>query len=102
MKKVEIYKVEYVISTRPDENWVAYVAGFNSRSVQEYIGNYVKNGKVIINSMTTMSRLDAITNEVREFIARPLLGVKEEKANEPQGERVDDSKPVKRSVVPKG
>ena len=108
MKKVEIYKVEYTITTQPDTNWNAYVAGFNSQSVIEYVEGFVE-GRVQINSMTTVSRLDAVTNEVREFIAAPLLPFGEEETVSEDTEQPDvqdeqdESQPVKKkSIVPKG
>ncbi len=102
MKKVEIYKVEYNISNRPEESWVAFVAGFTSKSVIEYVEGFVE-GRVMINSMTTMSRLDAVTNEVREFIAAPLLplvavGKEDVEEKKLEGEKI----PRKKSIVPKG
>lgn len=104
MKKVEIYKVEYEISNRPDESWEAYIAGFNSASVTEYLEQFVQNGMVVVNAMTTISRLDSVTNEVREFIAQPLLG---EQVNDTPDEIVEEpvvneTKPQKRAIVPRG
>lgn len=103
MKKVEIYKVEYEISNRPDETWEAYIAGFNGASVTEYLEQFVQNGRVIVNAMTTISRLDSVTNEVREFIAQPLLGEQVNDVAEEIEEPVvvDETKPQKRTIVPK-
>lgn len=99
MKKVEIYKVEYTISTRRDENWIAYVASYDVDSAIVYVNRFVRDGRVIVNSISTVCRLDGVTDKVRKLIAQPLLPVgKEEKEEE---ETPDDSKPVKRSIVPK-
>jgi hypothetical protein len=96
--KVEIFKVEYVINGR-DENWVACIAGFNSEDVVDYLIEFCRPAGVRVDSMTTLSRLDGITNKVRELVAQPILG---KLVNEPAGpEKEDDSKPQKRAIIPK-
>lgn len=108
MKKVEIYKVEYNISNRPNENWEAFVAGFDSPSVIKYVRGFVKDGNVVVNSMTTMCRLDAVTDELRRFIAQPLIGKQVNKESEPESEEevvVEENNNIpikKKSIVPKG
>jgi len=93
--KVEIFKVEYVINGR-DENWVACIAGFNSDDVIDYLIEFCRPAGVRVDSMTTLSRLDGITNKVRELVAQPILG---ELAV--PGKKEDDVKPQKRAIVPK-
>lgn len=107
-KKVDVYKVEYDIKNRPDENWVAYIAGFDVESVHVYLEGYVQGGGVHVNTISTVGRLDSVTDAVREFIAQPLLGEKVDlNAPAPVGEEkevvVNESLPVKKkSIIPKG
>ena len=95
MKKVEIFKVEYLINGR-DEDWVACIAGFNSTDVTEYLESFCRPNRVQVNSMTTLSRLDGVTDEVRELIAQPFLGTQVGKEAP-----VEEDKPQKRAIVPK-
>lgn len=97
MKKVQIYKVEYTISTRRDENWTAFVAAYDTDSAVTYVNSFVKGGRVIVNALSNMCRLDGVTSDVRKLIATPLLpvGKKEEKEEETVPQK-------KKSIVPKG
>lgn len=98
MKKVEIYKVEYTISTRREENWIAFVAAYDVDSAVKYVNRFVRNGRVIVNAISTMCRLDGVTDNVRKLIAQPLLPVGKP---EEEKEEEDETKPQKRSIVPK-
>ena len=103
-KKVDVYKVEYEISNRPEENWEAYIAGFDVESVHQYLDGYVQGGKVHVNTVTTIGRLDSVTDAVREFIAQPLIGEQINlDAEDVVIELPDESTPVKkRPIIPKG
>ena len=92
-KVVNIYKVDYEISNRPNENWIAYIAAFSSDEARNYLDSFIQSGRVIVNTMSNESRLDAVTDEVRKVIAQPILGLgaKEEKPKKEQ----------KKSIVPK-
>ena len=98
-KKVEIFKVDYVINGR-NEDWVATIAGFTSDDVIRYLEIFCRPNRVQVNSMTTLSKLDGVTDGARELIAQPILGrqaPKEEEAPEK-----DTKQPQKRAIVPKG
>ena len=97
MKKVEIYKVEYVINGK-DMDWVACIAGFNGDDVTKYLEQFCQPNRIVVNSITTLSRLDGVTDEVRELIAQPFLGRPTEAVGE---ETVDETKPQKRAIIPK-
>jgi len=100
-KKVDVYKVEYEISNRPNESWEAYIAGFDVESVHKYLEGYVQGGSVSVNTVTTMGRLDSVTDDVREFIAQPFIGKKIN--SDAEDVETDESTPVKkRPIVPKG
>lgn len=100
MKKVQIFKVEYTISTRRDENWIAYVAAYNSDSAIKYVARFVKNGRIVVTTMDIVSRLDGVTDEVRKLIAQPLLPVGKEKKEE-DNEATELTPQRKKSIVPK-
>ena len=90
---VNIYKVDYEISTRPNENWIAFIAAYSSDEARRYLESFVKDGRVIVNTMSNESRLDAVSDEVRKIIAQPIIG--EQKEEKPQ------KKEQKKSIVPK-
>ncbi len=99
-KKVEIFKVDYVINGR-NEDWVATIAGFTSDDVIRYLEIFCRPNRVQVNSMTTLSKLDGVTDGARELIAQPILGREADPAGEVKQPEEDDSKPQKRAIVPK-
>jgi hypothetical protein len=94
-KVVNIYKVDYEISNRPNENWIAYIAAYSSDEARNYLDSFVHGGRVIVNTMSNESRLDAVTDEVRKVIAQPILG------EQPKKEEEKPKKEQKKSIVPK-
>ena len=100
-KVVQVFRVDYEITNRPEEKWTAYVAGHTGEEVQKYIENFVTTGRVVINTLSQESRLDAVTDEVRRFIAQPLLGVINNEPPAEEEEKKDNKKPQKRTIVPK-
>jgi hypothetical protein len=94
-KMVNIYRVDYEMPDRRGESWTAYIAAYSPEEARNYLGKFL-NRNVLINTMSNESRLDAVSDEVRQVIARPILGT----VNMEKKEEEEEKKPQKRSIVP--
>jgi len=96
-KKVEVYRLDYEMTDNKDQTtWTAYIAAYSSQEATDYLYGLLRNRKIVINSLSTECRLDAVTDEVRKAIAQPMLG-KQQKT-----EKTEQKQTQKRSIVPKG
>ena len=88
-KKVSVIRINYELPNKPDYNWTANIAAYNSDEAINFLRKKLGNIKII--SIEVKTSLDAISNEVEETIIKPHLKRIEEQ-NQAQREL---SKPAK-------
>lgn len=67
MREVSIYKIEYVLG-REREVWVAYMCAFSQEEALQHLSKTIKRPIANINFVSRESRVDAITDPVRDLI----------------------------------
>lgn len=68
--------VEYKIGDKKDSGtWKAYIAGSTSDEIVSYLKKTVK-GNINVLQINEVCRLDAVTDELRNIIVKPLLANK--------------------------
>jgi len=93
-KRVEVYRLDYEMDGNRDQSWTAYIAAYSSDEATRYLYTLLNTRRIIINSLSTECRLDAVTDPVRKKIAEPMLPKKSSDNPQKQAQ--------KRSIVPKG
>lgn len=75
-----VKKVEYTLKNNGrNETWTAYIAGRNTDEVLKYLRSVVRQD-VNVTQISDSGRLDAVTDELRQIIAKPIVAREVEKA----------------------
>lgn len=98
----KLWKLNYVVKKgREREDWNVNIAGRSSDECTKYLENRIGKQNIIVNQITDLGRIDAITDELREILAAPVVNEMKKKSQtskNPKTEKKDEQepKPVKR------
>mgnify|MGYP003874779689 CR=1 FL=1 len=76
MAKLKTFKISY--ETKDGTNWTAYLLSFDAKEASRYTQTLLGSNFRTVRELSEVSRVDAITDEAREFLKPHLTSEKED------------------------
>lgn len=80
-KKVSIYRLKYEVMPKREQVWTTTVAGYDQVEVENFLTT-ILNASIVVNEISLITKLDAMTNEVANNIYKNVLATKAPKVKE--------------------